>query len=141
MYTKEELYTSPDYWFTESQTELYNQVIEYMEREGINRSELSKQLNVSKGYITQILNGESNFSMRKLIEISLAIGLIPTIKYEKLSALLAPEEKVRIIPFHTLPLSPSKSLESHNNHSLSVTYETKQEYFESNSKQVYSLPY
>ena len=40
---------------------------------------------MSKGYISQILNGKFNFTLKKLIEISLAIGVIPQIKYRKIT--------------------------------------------------------
>jgi len=74
---REDILKRPAYWFEHEQNELYRQVTEYMERECINRTELSKRLNVSKGYVSQILNGNFNYTLKKLIELCLAIGIVP----------------------------------------------------------------
>jgi transcriptional regulator with XRE-family HTH domain len=76
----------PEYWFEYSQNELFRQVSAFMNVEGINQTELAERLGVSKGYVSQILNGTSNFSMKKLIEISLAIGKVPLISYEAIES-------------------------------------------------------
>ena len=108
MTSRESLLRKPIYWFDHEQNEIFRQVTYYMEREGINKTELAKRLNVSKGYISQILNGDFNYTLRKLIDLSMAIGLVPEIKYtpiadvikadaEKKTNLL--EEKIEISYF------------------------------------------
>lgn len=82
MITREELIKSPEYWFEEAQNELFRQVMAYIEKEDITQTELASRLGVSKGYISQILNGNFNYTLKKLIEVSLAIGLIPKIRYQ-----------------------------------------------------------
>ncbi|WP_295653686.1 helix-turn-helix transcriptional regulator [uncultured Mucilaginibacter sp.] len=79
--TREKLLNHPAYWFEYAQNELFRQVEEYMKRENINKTQLAERLNVSKGYISQILNGNFNYTVKKLIEISLTIGLVPKIQY------------------------------------------------------------
>jgi transcriptional regulator with XRE-family HTH domain len=79
--TREKLLKSPAYWFEYEQNELFRQVTEYMDKEDINQTELAAKLNVSKGYVSQILNGNFNYTLKKLIEICLAINLVPRIKY------------------------------------------------------------
>jgi predicted XRE-type DNA-binding protein len=81
--TREKLLKSPAYWFEYQQNELFRQVDEYMRSEKINQTELAERLDVSKGYISQILNGNFNYTLKKLIEISLSIGLVPQIGYKK----------------------------------------------------------
>lgn len=93
MISREELLQSPEYWFENAQNDLYGQVIEYMERENINQNQLAQHLGVTKGYVSQILKGEFNYTLKKLIEISLAIGRVPQIEYKLVSEVLR-EEKV-----------------------------------------------
>ncbi|MVN22697.1 helix-turn-helix domain-containing protein [Mucilaginibacter arboris] len=81
MITREEILASPEYWFESLQNELYRQLVAYLEKEGINQTELAARLNVSKGYITQILSGNFNHTLKKLIELSLSVGLVPQITY------------------------------------------------------------
>lgn len=86
--TREKLLKSPAYWFEYEQNELFRQVSEYMERENINQTELAAKLNVSKGYISQILNGNFNYTLKKLIELCLAIDLVPQIKFTKVEEVI-----------------------------------------------------
>jgi transcriptional regulator with XRE-family HTH domain len=58
-----------------------------MDAEGLNQSQLAKRLGVSKGYVSQVLNGNFNHTVRKLIELSLAIGMVPVVVYETIPAM------------------------------------------------------
>jgi len=82
--TRDKLLKSPVYWFEYEQNELFRQVVKFMEEEGINQTELAVRLGVSKGYISQILSGNFNYTLKKLIELCLAIGLVPKINYNKI---------------------------------------------------------
>lgn len=81
---RKELLSSKEYWLSKIQIELFNQVSDYLERNKMKRSELAKKLGVTKGYISQVLNGDSDHRISKVIELSLAIGLIPEIKFKNL---------------------------------------------------------
>jgi transcriptional regulator with XRE-family HTH domain len=95
MVTREEILSSPEYWFAGEQNEFFRQVIEYMERENLNQTQLAERLGVSKGYISQLLKGEFNHSLKKLIELSLSIGMVPQIKYKTLAQVLAEDKRPR----------------------------------------------
>ncbi|MDR3693518.1 helix-turn-helix transcriptional regulator [Mucilaginibacter sp.] len=84
---REDILRRPAYWFEHEQNELYTQVTDYMERENINRTELASMLNVSKGYITQLLKGNYNYTLKKWIELCLAIGIVPG-EYRKLEDII-----------------------------------------------------
>jgi transcriptional regulator with XRE-family HTH domain len=101
MITREELLSSPEYWFEDAQNELYRQVIEYMEREGINQNQLAERLGVSKGYVSQILKGEFNYTLKKLIEISLAIGQVPKIEYASVANVIEEDAKTTYFQLST----------------------------------------
>ena len=81
MFTQEELLESPAYLLTLYQNEIFREVHSYMQENGITQKELAKKLGVSDAYVSQILNGKFNFTLKKLIELGLAIGKIPKIKF------------------------------------------------------------
>lgn len=77
MLSVQELKSSPEYHLEVIQNELYRELKAYLEKEGISQSDFAKKLGVSKGYVSQVLNGNFNFTLAKLIELSLAIGKYP----------------------------------------------------------------
>ena len=81
MFTQEELFESPTYLLTIYQNEIFREVHGYMQEKGITQKEMAKKLGVSDAYVSQILNGKFNFTLKKLIELGLAIGKIPKIKF------------------------------------------------------------
>ena len=95
MFTREEVLRSPEYWFEEAQNELYRQVVEYMEKSGLNQTQLAEKLGVSKDYVSQILKGEFNYTLKKLIEISLAVGKVPQVEYKRIEEVINEESKTK----------------------------------------------
>lgn len=78
---REKILQSKGYNITKIQNELYRQLTNYLEEKKITRTKFAKELGVSKGYVSQILNGEFDYKLSKLVELSLAIGKIPEIKF------------------------------------------------------------
>jgi transcriptional regulator with XRE-family HTH domain len=78
---REKILSSPAYWFEKAQNELFRQFHYYMEKEKINQTQLGERLGITKGRVSQILQGQSNFSMKTLMELVLSIGIIPKINY------------------------------------------------------------
>ena len=60
---REEVLKSPDYWTAKTQIELYNQAEKFMKDTGRSRSQLADYLGVSKGYVTQLLNGDYDWHL------------------------------------------------------------------------------
>lgn len=67
----------PSYWVEAFNGELYDAIAKYMDENNINRKQLSEKLGISKGRVSQILNGNINFSIEKFVEISLKIDKYP----------------------------------------------------------------
>ena len=80
-----ELVQTPEYWLETIQNEIFRQVAAYLKDNNLTQTQLAKQLGVSKGYISQIMKGEFNYTLKKLIEISLAIGKAPIIEFKPLA--------------------------------------------------------
>lgn len=82
--TREELIKSPIYWTSLIQDELYRRIEAYMTEHNMNKAQLAEQLGCSRGYVTQLLNGDYDHKLSKLVELSLAIGMAPSIHFEEL---------------------------------------------------------
>lgn len=91
----EELIETPEYWLETIQNELYQHVYNYMKREKINQTQLAQRLGVTKGYISQVLNGHFNHSLEKLIQLSLAIGVAPDIDFKPINQYLNEQQVIR----------------------------------------------
>lgn len=99
MLTREELLKTPEYWFEQAQNDLCRHVCEYMEKEGINQTQLAEKLGVSKGYISQIMKGEFNYTLKKLIELSMAVGKVPQIGYKSTSDVIVEDNRSYYIEY------------------------------------------
>lgn len=80
-----ELLKSEGYWIAKLQTDLYRELVSFMERTHRNSTQLAQYLGCSKGYVSQLLNGNFDHKLSKLVELSLAIGKVPILEYKDVS--------------------------------------------------------
>jgi transcriptional regulator with XRE-family HTH domain len=91
MTPREELLRSPAYWLTHLQIEIFNLLNTYMEENNLTREQVAEKLKVSPSYVAQILNGNFNFKISKLIELALLVGRTPIIQFETIGQILKAE--------------------------------------------------
>lgn len=84
---REDLLKSPYYWVADIQLSLFQAAQTYMNEHNMNRKQFAEYLGVSKGYVSQLLSGDYNFSIEKLAELAAKIDCAP---------------KIELIPFDTL---------------------------------------
>ncbi len=82
MITRKELLKSKEFWLAKFQSILYDQVEQYLKEHGISKTEFASKLGVSKGYVSQILNGDFDHKISKFIELSLIIDKAPLLRLE-----------------------------------------------------------
>lgn len=104
--TREELLRCPEYWTTLIQNELYRQIESYMEEHNMNKSQLAEHLGCSRGYVTQLLNGDFDHKLSKLVELSLAIGMAPSIAFNDLEHV---DDAVKFQSIGTIKANPNVS--------------------------------
>lgn len=109
--TREELLNSPEYWTTLIQCELYRQIIAYMKDHNMNKSQLAEHLGCSRGYVTQLLNGDFDHKISKLVELSLAIGMAPSIHFQEL---LHVDDKIKYESQGIIEASPRLAIGRNN---------------------------
>lgn len=96
MLKREELLKTQEYWFETIQNEIFRQVSEYLEiNEEMNQTKLAEKLGVTKGYVSQVMNGNFNYTLKKLIELSLAINKVPVIKFQDIDELILKSKKLK----------------------------------------------
>jgi transcriptional regulator with XRE-family HTH domain len=81
MRSREELINTKSYWLVKIQSELYDNVEKYLIQNGLNKKDFAEKLGVTKGYVSQVLNGDFDHKISKLIELCLAINKVPEINF------------------------------------------------------------
>ena len=119
--SRKEILSSPEYWMAKAQMDLYDRADVFMETNGMNRAQLAKHLGVSKGYVSQLLNGDYDHKLSKFIELSIAFGFIPKIEFEPIGDVISedrheytPPESMQDIKY--IAGSVSKTTRSRMNH-------------------------
>ncbi|MBX9658875.1 MAG: helix-turn-helix domain-containing protein [Nitrospiraceae bacterium] len=89
--------------------EVAEQVCKLIESQGMTRSELAKRLGVTPAYITKILNGNPNLTIKSLLMLSEALGQTLDIHFEpklgiaqSATSSLAPAPSIAIIREYTV---------------------------------------
>jgi predicted XRE-type DNA-binding protein len=94
---KEKLIKSKGYNITKIQNQLFRELNDFMEKYEMNRTQLAEHLGVTKGYVSQVLNGDFDYKRSKLVELSLAMGKIPQLKFVDVAQVIKPEQKLDVV--------------------------------------------
>lgn len=86
--TRNDLLSSKEYWIAKWQLSLFMEVDQYLKQNNISRTEFADRLGVTKGYVSQILNGNADHKLSKIIELSLAIGKVPTPSFQNIDTII-----------------------------------------------------
>jgi transcriptional regulator with XRE-family HTH domain len=81
MLNHDELLQHPNYLLQRYQLEIFRQLSDYMKANNLKKQDVAEKLNVSRSYISQILNGDFNFTLKKLIELGLMMNKVPFIEF------------------------------------------------------------
>lgn len=82
MITRQDILANSAYWEQKIQLDIYNCACTFMEANNMNRTMLATHLGVSKSFVSQLLSGNYNYSLSKLIEISLKLGFQPDFTFK-----------------------------------------------------------
>jgi hypothetical protein len=116
------------------QNELSLKVKSYMDEKKLNPTQLSKELGVTKAVIVQVLKGKFNYSLSKLIELSLSIGVVPHLEFTSLTdyrfkqEIKQPKRKINIAISASLPVKggKTKSPLNRNENGIAVSMDVHQ---------------
>lgn len=84
----------PAYWVEAINGALYNAIVDYMDKNDLNQTQLATMLGISPGRVSQILNdGQINYSIEKMVEIAIKVGKFPTFEFENADSYIHKLEK------------------------------------------------
>lgn len=106
---EKELMQHQEYWLEMVQNNLYVKLRDYMKDNDLNQNQLAEELGFSKGYVSQIMNGNFNFSMSKFIDLALATDHYPKVSFVKKNPVK--ESKTKVIDLYTK--KPRKKVNIH----------------------------
>lgn len=137
--TRKKLLKSNVFWLEYMRNQIFREVQNYLSTTRTSRKELADNLGYSRGYISQILNGNSNLSFEKLTELSVAIGKAPYLYLKDLEDVIHLDSEGRSIflDFEDLERKADRCelLEGEREDNLSVSQEDQYTFiFHSSSK-------
>jgi transcriptional regulator with XRE-family HTH domain len=65
----------PEYWEEGAILDFTEALFIAMEEQGVTRAELARRLGTSQAYITRVLSGNANFTLKTMSKLALALGL------------------------------------------------------------------
>ena len=80
--SREELLRSKEYWTADIQLKLFAEIEDFMKSHQMNRTQFAEYLGCTKGYVSQLLSGDFDNKLSKMVELSLAIGKVPAIVFK-----------------------------------------------------------
>ncbi len=72
-----DLVSSKEFWEENFKTVFFEAIEDYLEKNNLSRTDFANKIGVSRGYISQLMNGDSDHRLSKLIELSISIGKAP----------------------------------------------------------------
>ena len=90
---REELLKSKEYWITEIQMNLFELIENYLADNKINRNQFAEKLGVTKGYVSQILNGDFDHRISKFVELAISVGKVPRVDFLDFDKVLESDKK------------------------------------------------
>ena len=83
-----DLINSAHYWISRIQHDVFELLEGYRKEKNYSRKELADEMGVDKSYISQVLNGNFNYIIKKLVSLALFSGRVPVIKFVSKEAYL-----------------------------------------------------
>jgi transcriptional regulator with XRE-family HTH domain len=74
-------------------TDLAAQVAHKLEKEGLRQKDLAEQLDKSQGWISRFMNDPTNFSVKKLVEIAVALDMKLDISFKEMDEMSSAKPK------------------------------------------------
>ena len=71
----EEAERMPEFWEEGAILDFTEALSVAMEEQGVTRTELARRLGTSQAYITRVLSGNANFTLKTMSKLALALGM------------------------------------------------------------------
>ncbi|QDK81230.1 helix-turn-helix transcriptional regulator [Spirosoma sp. KCTC 42546] len=85
---RDELLKSDEYWILKIQMGLFAAMEDYMLEKGLNKTQLAQELGVTKGYVSQVLSGNFDHRISKMVNLALKVGRVPEIDFKSINKVI-----------------------------------------------------
>ncbi len=92
---RKSLVGSKEYITAGIQIQLYRLIEDYLKKNNLTKTQFAEQIGVSKGYVSQVLNGDFDHKLSKFVELSLAAKWIPVVSFTDLDEYVKNDAKHR----------------------------------------------
>lgn len=89
---RKDLLSSNEFWLTLIQNKIFNLIEDYRNEHKLNRTQIAEKLGVTKGYVSQMLNGDYDHKISKMASLALAFNKVPVVNFIDLDEVLKFEE-------------------------------------------------
>ena len=73
---------TPEFQTERVLVDIGEQIVTQMESQGISRAELARRLGVSRPFVTRLLTGSPNLTVKTLVRVASAVGLVVDVSLE-----------------------------------------------------------
>jgi len=101
---RQELITNKEYILAGMQLKILNLLEEFMQNKNLKRNELAEKLEVTKGYISQIMNVAYDHKLTKVIELALACEKVPMLFFVEMDKLIQEDRNDKEFALITVPI-------------------------------------
>jgi len=85
---KEKILRDATYWEEMIKTQLFEIVEQHLKDNKLKKKDFAQQIGVSKGYVSQVLNGDRDHRLSKVVELALAVGKAPFFSLQDLDEVI-----------------------------------------------------
>ena len=85
---RKDLLKNEAYWLAKIQLDLYGHIEQYLKNNNLSKTAFAKKLGVSKGYVSQVLNGDFDHKLSRLVKLAMATGKVPKVTFENLDEII-----------------------------------------------------
>lgn len=85
---KESILRDATYWEELIKTQLFQIVEQHLEDNQMTKKDFAHKIGVSKGYVSQVLNGDRDHRLSKIVEFALAVGKAPFLCLQDLNKVI-----------------------------------------------------
>lgn len=105
-----DLIQTPEFWLENLRNQLFNILQNYMDENNLTQQDLADKFGWSKGYISQVLHGNSDHRISKLVQMALTVGKVPYVYFKDLSEVVELEKNNKSVhlDFEKMELNAAK---------------------------------
>lgn len=137
---REELLKTEEYWLIQMQNHVFNLINNYRNEHKLNQSQIAEKLKVSKGYVSQILNGDFDHKVSKLVNLALTFNKAPILNFVDIDKYINDDKEGKVSlnyqPIYFISLSSNCILKLDDDHYKTISERLGREFKDGNTIEV-----